>query len=107
MVLFIIIISILLSFIEALLSLLFIIVTYFKGLVDYMSSYMKSYNFSYSNPLLHRLYLKTIPNGYVFAFATNLEIINLEHYHNNKNVLDFVHSIIDSNNVYHKRWGEF
>lgn len=77
-----------------------------RGLNQFVTKYAEQYQVQWANPVLRNAtlrldgYPKTVP-----AFNTNLEIINTVRYRDPE-VLHFINAVVESNNIFHRRWGD-
>lgn len=75
-----------------------------QGLNHFAEHFMAHRNLSWKNAKLRTL-IKTLPDGGMYSFSTNLEVLDMWRYSSKENI-EFMHAIVDSHNIYHKRWGD-
>lgn len=74
-----------------------------RGLNEFAEDYMTRNNLKWQNPQLREL-VKTA-TGDLYSFSTNFEVIEMKTYRSREN-MKFVHHMIESNQIYHRRWGD-
>eukprot|EP00597_Dinobryon_sp_UTEXLB2267_P003429 CAMPEP_0170066496 /NCGR_PEP_ID=MMETSP0019_2-20121128/6173_1 /TAXON_ID=98059 /ORGANISM="Dinobryon sp., Strain UTEXLB2267" /LENGTH=290 /DNA_ID=CAMNT_0010273603 /DNA_START=155 /DNA_END=1027 /DNA_ORIENTATION=- len=74
-----------------------------KGLNDFAEDYMNSHKLQWKNPQLRAL-VKSIKEN-LYSFSTNFEVLDMKAYRSKEN-MKFVHHMIESNKIYHRRWGD-
>jgi hypothetical protein len=75
-----------------------------RGLKRFAEDYMASRQLQWQNPHARHL-VGLLQEEHMYAISTNLEVLDMVKYRS-LDVASFVHHVIQSNQIYHRRWGD-